>query len=144
MISVLAEPNLTAISGERASFLVGGEVPIPLIYGDTASIQYKPFGVRLDFKPTVLSPNRISLQIEPEVSTLSQSTNVMMGDSSFPIFTTRKASTTIELASGQSFALGGLLQSNDIEQLQRCLGLATFQYLALYFAPMSLSERRLS
>ncbi|AQS37441.1 Flp pilus assembly protein, secretin CpaC [Shewanella psychrophila] len=119
MISVLAEPNLTAISGEKASFLVGGEVPIPLIYGDTASIEYKPFGVRLDFKPTVLSPNRISLQIEPEVSTLSQSTNIVMGDSSFPIFMTRKASTTIELASGQSFALGGLLQSNDIEQMQK-------------------------
>ena len=119
MISVLAEPNLTAISGEKASFLVGGEVPIPLIYGDTVSIEYKPFGVRLDFKPTVLSPNRISLQIEPEVSTISQSTNVVMGDSSFPIFMTRKASTTIELASGQSFVLGGLLQSNDIEQMQK-------------------------
>ncbi|BAJ01070.1 Flp pilus assembly protein CpaC [Shewanella violacea DSS12] len=119
MITVLAEPNLTAISGEKASFLVGGEVPIPLIYGDTVSIEYKPFGVRLDFKPTVLSPNRISLQIEPEVSTISQSTNVVMGDSSFPVFMTRKASTTIELASGQSFALGGLLQSTDIEQMQK-------------------------
>lgn len=119
MITVLAEPNLTAISGEKASFLVGGEVPIPLIYGDTVRIEYKPFGVRLDFKPTVLSPNRISLQIEPEVSTISQSTNVVMGDSSFPIFMTRKASTTIELASGQSFALGGLLQSTDIEQMQK-------------------------
>lgn len=87
MISVLAEPNLTAMSGESASFLVGGQVPIPLIYGDTAVVEYKSFGVRLDFKPTVLSPNRISLQIEPEVSTLSSSTSLMIADSSLPIFT---------------------------------------------------------
>ena len=119
MISMLAEPNLTAISGEKASFLVGGEIPLPVVYGDTANIIYKSFGVRLDFKPTVLSKNRIRLQIEPEVSTISQQTNVQISNSSFPIFKTRKASTTIELASGQSFVLGGLLQSTDIEQLQK-------------------------
>jgi len=119
MLSVLAEPNLTAISGEKASFLVGGEIPLPLVYSDTANIVYKRFGVSLDFKPTVLSKNRIRLQVEPEVSTVSQQTNVQVSNSSFPTFTTRKASTTIELASGQSFALGGLLQSTDIEQLQK-------------------------
>ncbi|MGF1717211.1 type II and III secretion system protein family protein [Photobacterium chitinilyticum] len=123
MMSVLAEPNLTALSGEKASFLVGGEIPLPLVYTDTATVEYKPFGVRLDFKPTVLSANRISLQVEPEVSTVSSETNVQIGgpqgSSSFPTFVTRRASTTIELASGQSFALGGLLQSKDIEQLQK-------------------------
>ncbi|SGZ08418.1 type II and III secretion system protein family protein [Moritella viscosa] len=119
MISVLAEPNLTAISGEKASFLVGGEIPLPVVYGDSANIVYKPFGVSLDFKPIVLSKNRIRLQIEPEVSTVSQQTNVEISNSSFPMFTTRKASTTIELASGQSFVLGGLLQSTDIEQMQK-------------------------
>jgi len=119
MISVLAEPNLTAISGEKASFLVGGEIPLPVVYGDSANIVYKPFGVSLDFKPIVLSKNRIRLQIEPEVSTISQQTNVEISNSSFPMFTTRKASTTIELASGQSFVLGGLLQSTDIEQMQK-------------------------
>ncbi|MGF1728171.1 type II and III secretion system protein family protein [Photobacterium kasasachensis] len=123
MMSVLAEPNLTALSGERASFLVGGEVPLPLVYSDNATVEYKPFGVRLDFKPTVLSANRISLQVEPEVSTVSTETNVQiggpLGSSSFPTFVTRRASTTIELASGQSFALGGLLQSKEIEQLQK-------------------------
>ncbi|MCG7585610.1 type II and III secretion system protein family protein [Photobacterium sp. OFAV2-7] len=123
MMSVLAEPNLTALSGERASFLVGGEVPLPLVYSDNATVEYKPFGVRLDFKPTVLSANRISLQVEPEVSTVSTETNVQIGgpqgSSSFPTFVTRRASTTIELASGQSFALGGLLQSKEIEQLQK-------------------------
>ncbi|AGH80115.1 Flp pilus assembly protein CpaC [Psychromonas sp. CNPT3] len=119
LISILAEPNLTAISGERASFLVGGEIPLPVVFGDSANIIYKPFGVRLDFKPTVLSANRIRLQIEPEVSTIAPRTNVQIGGSSLPVFITRKASTTIELASGQSFAIGGLLQSKDIEQLQK-------------------------
>ncbi len=123
MMSVLAEPNLTAMSGEEASFLVGGEIPLPLIYSDTASVEYKQFGVKLDFKPTVLSANKISLQVSSEVSTVSSETSVQIGgqqgSSSFPTFVTRRASTTVELASGQSFALGGLLQSKDIEQLQK-------------------------
>lgn len=123
MMSVLAEPNLTAISGEEASFLVGGEIPLPLVYSDTASVEYKSFGVQLDFKPTVLSANQISLQVTSEVSTVSSETSVQIGgengSSSFPTFVTRRASTTVELASGQSFALGGLLQSKDIEQLQK-------------------------
>ncbi|MFT7681797.1 MAG: pilus assembly protein CpaC [Moritella dasanensis] len=123
MMSVLAEPNLTAMSGEEASFLVGGEIPLPLVYNDTASVEYKQFGVKLDFKPTVLSANQISLQVFSEVSTVSSETSVQIGgqggSSSFPTFVTRRAATTVELASGQSFALGGLLQSKDIEQLQK-------------------------
>lgn len=123
MMSVLAEPNLTAMSGEEASFLVGGEIPLPLVYSDTASVEYKQFGVKLDFKPIVLSANQISLQVFSEVSTVSSETSVQIGgsqgSSSFPTFVTRQASTTVELASGQSFALGGLLQSKDIEQLQK-------------------------
>lgn len=123
MMSVLAEPNLTAMSGEEASFLVGGEIPLPLVYSDTASVEYKQFGVKLDFKPTVLSANQISLQVSSEVSTVSSESSVQIGgtqgSSSFPTFVTRRASTTVELASGQSFALGGLLQSKDIEQLQK-------------------------
>jgi len=119
MMSVLAEPNLTAMSGEEASFLVGGEIPIPLVYSDTATVEYKKFGVKLDFKPIVLSANQISLQVSSEVSTVSSETSVQIGGSSLPTFVTRQASTTVELASGQSFALGGLLQSKDIEQLQK-------------------------
>ncbi|UXI04643.1 type II and III secretion system protein family protein [Photobacterium sp. TY1-4] len=118
MMSVLAEPNLTALSGEEASFLVGGEVALPLVFGDTANVMFKSFGVQLNFKPTVLSENRISLQVAPEVSTVASETTAVNG-TTFPSFVTRKASTTIELASGQSFALGGLLQSKDVEQLQK-------------------------
>ncbi|MFM2626404.1 type II and III secretion system protein family protein [Vibrio chagasii] len=119
MMSVLAEPNLTAISGEDAEFLVGGQVPLPLITADTTQIEYKDFGVKLNFTPTVLSQNRISLKVNPEVSNVSIENQQVVNGTNFPSFTTRSAATTIELASGQSFALGGLLKSEDIEQLQK-------------------------
>ncbi|QUM80280.1 type II and III secretion system protein family protein [Moritella sp. 5] len=141
MMSVLAEPNLTAMSGEEASFLVGGEIPLPLVYSDTASVEYKQFGVKLDFKPTVLSANKISLKVASEVSTVSSETNVQIGgaqgSSSFPTFVTRRASTTVELASGQSFALGGLLQSKDIEQLQKMPLLGDIPVLGALFRSTS-------
>ncbi|CAH7344902.1 Type II and III secretion system protein family protein [Vibrio chagasii] len=119
MMSVLAEPNLTAMSGEDAEFLVGGQVPLPLITADTTQIEYKDFGVKLNFTPTVLSQNRISLKVNPEVSNVSIENQQVVNGTNFPSFTTRSAATTIELASGQSFALGGLLKSEDIEQLQK-------------------------
>nr|WP_275440526.1 hypothetical protein [Vibrio sp. Of7-15] len=119
LISVLAEPNLTALSGEFAKFLVGGEVALPLVLNDTAAIEYKAYGVQLAFKPTVLGPNRISLVVAPEVSMISVDSSYQAGNILLPNFTTRKASTTIELASGQSFVLGGLLQSRDIEDMQK-------------------------
>ena len=119
MMSVLAEPNLTAMSGEDAEFLVGGQVPLPLITADTTQIEYKDFGVKLNFTPTVLGQNRISLKVNPEVSNVSIDGQQVIQGANFPSFITRSASTTIELASGQSFALGGLLKSEDIEQLQK-------------------------
>ncbi|CAH7265314.1 Type II and III secretion system protein family protein [Vibrio chagasii] len=119
MMSVLAEPNLTAMSGEDAEFLVGGQVPLPLITADTTQIEYKDFGVKLNFTPTVLSQSRISLKVNPEVSNVSIENQQVVNGTNFPSFTTRSAATTIELASGQSFALGGLLKSEDIEQLQK-------------------------
>lgn len=119
MMTVLAEPNLTAVSGEEASFLVGGEIPLPLVFADTAQIEYKPFGVKLDFTPTVLSSNKISLKVAPEVSNASIDGQTTLGENTYPSFVTRRASTTIELASGQSFALGGLLKTEEIEQLQK-------------------------
>lgn len=119
MMSVLAEPNLTAMSGESATFLVGGEVPLPLIQGDTATVEYKPFGVSLNFTPVVLSPNRISLKVEPEVSNISVSGQAVVGENTYPSISTRRASTTIELASGQSFTLGGLLQTKEVDQLKK-------------------------
>ncbi|MFA0408654.1 type II and III secretion system protein family protein, partial [Vibrio splendidus] len=96
MMSVLAEPNLTAMSGEDAEFLVGGQVPLPLITADTTQIEYKDFGVKLNFTPTVLSQNRISLKVNPEVSNISIESQQVINGTNFPSFTTRSASTTIE------------------------------------------------
>jgi len=111
-LSVLAEPNLTALSGETASFLAGGEFPIPVPDEGDISLEFKEFGVGLTFTPRVLSDGKINLQVAPEVSQLSNSGAISINGISVPALTTRKASTTVELASGQSFAIAGLLQSN--------------------------------
>jgi pilus assembly protein CpaC len=112
-VKTLAEPNLTAKSGETASFLAGGEYPIPVPQDNgVTTIEYKEFGVRLSFTPIVLSPNRIGLQVAPEVSSLTSSA-VTINNSEIPTLSTRKASTTVELGSGESFAIAGLMQ-NDV------------------------------
>jgi pilus assembly protein CpaC len=106
---------LTALSGETASFLAGGEFPIPIDSDDDGlQIEFKEFGISLAFTPTVLSSNRISLRVRPEVSDLSDKGAINIGGLVIPALTTRRAETTVELASGQSFAIGGLM-STDIE-----------------------------
>jgi pilus assembly protein CpaC len=115
LVNVLAEPNLTALSGETASFLAGGEFPIPIDSDeDGMEIQFKEFGISLAFTPTVLSSNRISLRVRPEVSDLSEKGAITINGLTIPALSTRRAETTVELGSGQSFAIGGLL-STDIE-----------------------------
>lgn len=115
LVTVLAEPNLTALSGETASFLAGGEFPIPVASDDNEiEIEFKEFGISLAFTPTVVSKNRISLQVRPEVSELSDNGAITINGLTIPALATRRAETTVELGSGQSFAVGGLL-SNDIQ-----------------------------
>ena len=115
LVNVLAEPNLTALSGETASFLAGGEFPIPIDSDeDGLEIEFKEFGISLAFTPTVLSSNRISLRVRPEVSDLSEKGAITINGLTIPALATRRAETTVELGSGQSFAIGGLL-STDIE-----------------------------
>ena len=114
---MLAEPNLTAMSGETASFLVGGEFPIPVAQqNNQVTIEFKQYGVSLAFVPTVLSGGRINMKVRPEVSALTTQGAVSLGigNSSIqvPALTVRRAETTVELASGQSFAIAGLLQDN--------------------------------
>jgi len=114
---VLAEPNLTAMSGEQASFLAGGEFPIPVGQSNnTVSIEFKQYGVALSFVPTVISDRQIRLHVRPEVSELTQqgSVQISAGNSaiSVPALTVRRADTTVEVGSGQSFAIAGLLQYN--------------------------------
>ncbi|WP_419898751.1 type II and III secretion system protein family protein [Roseomonas sp. USHLN139] len=118
LINVLAEPNLTALSGETASFLVGGEFPIPVGRRyDQISIEFKQYGISLAFVPTVMQPGRISLRVRPEVSELSEQGAIRLSaDNSslqIPALTVRRAETTIELGSGQSFAIAGLMQDSQ-------------------------------
>jgi len=117
----LAEPNLVALSGDTASFLAGGEFPIPVPGSlGTVTIDYKKYGVGLAFTPTVLAGGLINLKIVPEVSTLDTSHPVQIAGTSVPPLIVRRASTTLELRDGQSFMLGGLLQNNgtnDLDQL---------------------------
>lgn len=116
LIRTLAEPNLTAISGETAKFLAGGEYPIPVVDSmGSLSVTYKEFGVGVAFTPTVMSEGRISLKIETEVSELTNSGAVTLSSISIPALKKRTAKSTVELPSGGSLAMAGLL-SNDVRQ----------------------------
>ncbi len=137
LISVLAEPNLTALSGETASFLAGGEFPIPVPQvggtGDAITIQFKRFGVGLSFTPTILSDDQINLKVSPEVSQLSSAGSISIAGFSVPALTTRRVETTVELGSGQSFAIAGLLQNNTIRDLSKFPGLGDLPILGALF-----------
>ena len=134
LISILAEPNLTALSGEKASFLAGGEFPIPVAqYQNAITIEFKQYGVSLDFVPTVLSSNHISLHVRPEVSELTTVGEVTVNGITVPGLQVRRADTTVELGSGQSFAIGGLLQNNSTSNVSRYPGLGDLPILGALF-----------
>jgi pilus assembly protein CpaC len=120
LAKVLAEPTLIALSGQKASFLAGGEFPVPVPQGlGTVAIEYKKFGVGLNFTPTVLGPNRVNIQVTPEVSELDFSTAVQFSGFVIPGLTTRTATTTVELGDGQSFAIAGLLRNNVVQDVRK-------------------------
>ena len=120
LVSVLAEPNLTAVSGQTATFLAGGEFPVPVPQDvGQIGIQFKEFGVRLAFTPIVESANKISLRVAPEVSQLSSAGAVSVQGISVPSLSTRRVETTVELGSGQSFAIAGLLQNNLSQDVRK-------------------------
>lgn len=134
LINLLAEPNLTALSGETASFLAGGEFPIPIAAdGDEITIQFKEFGISLSFTPTVLSGSRISLKVRPEVSELSENGAITVSGLTIPALATRRAETTVELGSGQSFMVGGLLSSNVQNAVEKFPGLGDLPVLGTLF-----------
>jgi pilus assembly protein CpaC len=117
---LLAEPNLTCVSGESADFLVGGEIPIPKPGAlGTVSIEFKPFGVGLEFTPTVLSSGAINLHVSPEVSELDYTNALRYQGYEIPAISTRKASTVVDLADGQSFAIAGLISESLKENNHR-------------------------
>jgi pilus assembly protein CpaC len=145
LVHVLAEPNLTTISGQPASFLVGGEFPIPVATtqasgnnNGTFSIDFKQYGISLAFVPTVLSHDRISLHVRPEVSQLDKAdgvTSYINGNVtiSIPALTVRRADTTVELGSGQSFAIAGLLSDQTTQITQATPGLGDVPILGALF-----------
>ena len=116
----LAEPNLVALSGDTASFLAGGEFPIPVAADNgQVSVEFKKFGVGLDFTPTVLDNGLINLQIAPEVSQIDPTASVRFNNIEIPGLIVRRAKTTVELRDGQSFVLAGLLQSTGNYDLRK-------------------------
>lgn len=133
LVSVLSEPNLTAMSGEEASFLAGGEFPILVPSDDGPTIEFREYGVRLAFKPVILDDGRINLQVEPEVSSISETNSVQLGGFTIPSLTTRRTRTTVELASGQSFAVAGLLQNRVGQNLRKYPGLGDIPVLGALF-----------
>jgi pilus assembly protein CpaC len=120
LVRILAEPTIITLSGQKANFLAGGEFPIPVPQDlGRTTIQYKEFGVGLNFTPTVLSDKKINIQVAPEVSDLDFSNAVVFAGFVIPSITTRRVSTVIELADGQSFAIAGLLQNNVREVVSK-------------------------
>jgi len=137
-VATLAEPNLTALSGETASFLAGGEFPIPVSQGNNAvTIEYKQYGVGLAFTPIVLADGRISLRVRPEVSELSDAGSVKLGGFTVPSLITRRAETTLELGSGQSFMLAGLLQNRNLNSVEKAPFLGDLPILGTLFRSTS-------
>ena len=133
-VTTLANPNLTALSGETGTFLAGGEFPIPINQGlGAVSVEYKSYGIGLTYSPTVLSDGRISLRVKPEVSQLSDAGSVQISGTTIPALTTRRAETTVELGSGQSFMIAGLLQNDHQNSIEKTPFLGDLPILGALF-----------
>jgi pilus assembly protein CpaC len=134
LATVLAEPNLTAISGSTATFLAGGEIPLPVPQAlGTVSVEYKQFGVSVKFSPTVLSSGQISINVRAEVSSLDTANAVQLNSAQIPALMTRRAETTLELASGQSFAIAGLIQNDNNNNIRKVPWLGDIPVLGALF-----------
>ena len=134
LVTILAEPNLTALSGETASFLAGGEFPVPVSQAlGSVTIEYKQFGVGLAFTPIVLADGRISMRVRPEVSELSNEGSIRLNGFDVPALTTRRAETTVELGSGQSFMIAGLLRNANTNNVDKAPFLGDLPILGALF-----------
>ena len=138
LVTTLAEPNLTALSGETASFLAGGEFPIPVSQSlGSIAVEYKQYGVGLAFTPIVLADGRISMRVRPEVSELSAEGSIKLNGFDVPALVTRRAETTVELGSGQSFMLAGLLRNNNTNNINKAPFLGDLPILGALFRSTS-------
>jgi pilus assembly protein CpaC len=140
----LAEPNLVALSGDTASFLAGGEYPIPVAGSlGQVTVDYKKYGVGLAFTPTVLGDGLINMKIEPEVSSIDTTHNVsVVTGVSVPALIVRRASTTVELRDGQSFAIGGLLQTDSKNQIEQLPWIGSVPVLGTLFSSKSFQKNQ--
>ena len=143
LVQVLAEPNVLAENGKQASFLAGGEYPYPVVQGLTGgtsgavTIQFKEYGIRLNFIPTITPRGTIRLQVAPEVSSLDFTNAVQVSGFNIPAIATRKVKTEVELNQGQSFAIGGLLDNRETETLQKIPFIGDVPVLGKFFRSMS-------
>jgi pilus assembly protein CpaC len=134
LVHTLAEPSLTALSGETSTFLAGGEFPIPISQTlGTVTIEYKQYGVGLAFSPIVLEDGRIQMRVRPEVSELSNEGSIRLNGFTVPALTVRRAETTVELGSGQSFMIAGLLRNNNTNSIDRAPFLGNIPILGALF-----------
>ena len=141
MVSTLAEPDLTALSGETADFLAGGEFPIPMSQGlGAVTVQYKNYGVSLAFTPTVLANGDISLHVRPEVSQLDSSHSVTLNGFVVPGLTTRRAETTLQMGSGQSMMIAGLLSNSATHTIQQLPGAGDIPVIGNLFKSTSFQK----
>lgn len=145
-LQILAEPNLLALSGSKASFLAGGEFPFPVVQGGQSlgvvTIQFRPFGVRLDFNGTIADDDTVRLQVSPEVSSLDFSNAVTISGFTVPALATRRAETEVELRDGQTFAIAGLLNEQDTAQLSKIPGIGDIPILGKLFQSRSIQKSR--
>ena len=144
VLQILAEPNLMTSSGQKATFLAGGEFPFPVVQpgqGFTSvSIQFKPFGVKLEFTGTVLEDNTVRLHVFPEVSTLDFTNGLVISGFNVPAVSTRRAETEIELKDGQAFAIAGLLDNRATTQLSKVPGIGDIPILGQLFRSRNISQ----
>lgn len=138
LISLLAEPNLTAMSGQTAYFLAGGEFPVIVPQDDqTLTVQFKDYGIKLSFTPTLVNENRINLRVRPEVSELSSEGAVVLANLQIPSLRVRRAETTVEVASGQSFAIAGLVSNSQNQSVRKFPFLGDMPVLGALFRSTS-------
>ena len=146
VLQILAEPNLVTTNGKEASFLVGGEFPIPVLQGGgnagAVTIQFREFGIRLTFNPMVTENNTIKMYVKPEVSTIDTSNGVNISGFFIPALSTRRMETNIELGQGQSFIIGGLIDDRVTEQLSKTPGLANIPLLGAIFKSREQKKNR--
>jgi pilus assembly protein CpaC len=138
----LARPSLVALSGQSASFLAGGEIPIPVpsANSNSYSIEYKEFGIRLTLTPTVVGRDRIALKVAPEVSELDYNNGVTIGGTTVPAFTIRRTDTSISLADGESFVISGLISTQNASQVNKFPGLGDIPIIGAFFRNSSINR----